>query len=537
MKKYEKEFDYYRKINKQHFENYIKEKLSSLPISKELKAIDKSDLLVSSDYNSLYPSAMAHEKSTWPAIETAKAINPEDSEVYCKLFNTGEWASLNKTGFFKVKYHNPENLILQHMAVKEDVYNETKNKSENVNRFRNGDITQHLTSVDIEEVVRIGGIVEEFYEVFICDNLDYNPFKEYILDMTTKRNEYKKQGKNILQDMCKEISNGTYGGCIRCDIHEILKCVSENWMKTEYDDRVKEYIPLKNGNYLVNVKDHNGVDDNGVSKKVNSQPFQFGSLILSHSKRLMNDVILALDGFKNNKIYYGDTDSVYIHKNDYNMLIEKGLVGKDLFQSKNDYGENAGIVYGLFLAPKVKYCIVIDENGILSQKTTFKGFNQNINNITFKDFLDLERGKTLKNISKLKWKRELGGIKIPHRRLGCENCEESRKCLNCELKPEMNCFNCEKNKSCQDCLINITRISEYSVEINKLKRKLENELGYMLPYYQTENNIVKEKPVKKPIKKCSKCENGINPDNYIKNKTICRECHNENMRKRRNMGS
>ena len=101
----------------------------------------------------------------------------------------------------------------------------------------------------------------------------------------------------------------------------------------------------------------------------------------------------------------------------------------------------------------------------------------------------------------------------------------------------MNCFNCEISKSCQDCLSKITRISEYSVEINKLKRKPENELGYMLPYYQTEDNVVKEKPVKKPIKKCSKCENEINHDNYIKNKTICRECHNENMRKRRNMGS
>ena len=72
-------------------------------------------------------------------------------------------------------------------------------------------------------------------------------------------------------------------------------------MKTEYDDGVKDYIPLKNGNYLVNVKDYDGVDDNGVSKKVNSQPFQFGSLILSHSKRLMNDSILALGGFKNKK--------------------------------------------------------------------------------------------------------------------------------------------------------------------------------------------------------------------------------------------
>ena len=334
--------------------------------------------------------------------------------------------------------------------------------------------------------------------------------------------------------MCKKISNGTYGGCIRWDIHDVLKCVSENWMKTEYDDRVKEYIPLKNGNSLVNVKNHDGVDDNGVNKKVFSQPFQFGSFILSHSKRLMNNVILALDGFKNNKIYYGDTDSVYIHKNDYNMLIEKGLVGKDLFQSKNDFGESAGIVYGLFLALKVNYCIVIDENGILSQKTTFKGFNQNINTITSKDILDLEQGKTLKNISKLKWKRELAGIKIPHRKVGCENCDASKKCVGCEIKPEMNCFNCEISKSCQDCVSKITRIADYSVEINKLKRQPEGEFGHMLPYYETENKIVIDKPVQKPIKRCSKCETALNIEKYIKKKTICRACHNENMRKRGN---
>ena len=59
----------------------------------------------------------------------------------------------------------------------------------------------------------------------------------------------------------------------------------------------------------------------------------------------------------------------------------------------------------------------------------------------------------------------------------------------------------------------------------------------MLPYYQTEDIVVKEEPVKKQIKKCSKFEIDLNPDNCIKNKTICRECHNENMRKRRNMGS
>ena len=99
---------------------------------------------------------MAHEKSTWPAIETAKAIKTEDSEELCKLFNIGQWTSLNKTRLFRVKYHNPENLfhnIIQHMAVKEDVYNDaTKNKCESVNRFRDGDITQHLTSLILKKL-------------------------------------------------------------------------------------------------------------------------------------------------------------------------------------------------------------------------------------------------------------------------------------------------------------------------------------------------------------------------------------------------
>ena len=85
--------------------------------------------------------------------------------------------------------------------------------------------------------------------------------------MTVIRNEYKKQGKDILQNMCKITSNGTYGGYIRRDISDVLKCVSEHWMNTEYDDRVEEWFHLKNVNYMAKIQDHGGVDDNGISKK------------------------------------------------------------------------------------------------------------------------------------------------------------------------------------------------------------------------------------------------------------------------------
>ena len=48
---------------------------------------------------------------------------------------------------------------------------------------------------------------------------------------------------------------------------------------------------------VLKIKVREGVDDEGISKKVNSQPSHLGSYILSHSKRLMTGVILVLDGF------------------------------------------------------------------------------------------------------------------------------------------------------------------------------------------------------------------------------------------------
>ena len=127
------------------------------------------------------------------------------------------------------------------MSVKEQVSNPIKNRSEEVNRFRNGYIRQHLTSVDIEEIVRVGGIKIEFFEGFICDNIDYNPFEKFVLEMTAKINQYKKEKRNILQTQAEKVSNVVYGYYTkRSHIEDVHKCVSSHWMKTEYHDRVIE---------------------------------------------------------------------------------------------------------------------------------------------------------------------------------------------------------------------------------------------------------------------------------------------------------
>ena len=366
----------YRKTNKKELDKFLERKLGELEISKELQKINKDDLLVSYDFNSLYPSAQIDKNSTWPKIETAYPLKKHMNDAICYLFNSGKWNQLNRSAFLTIKYHNPENLIFQHLPIKEKIKNPYKNnRFEEINRMRNGIIIDTLTSVDIVEIIKCGGVILEVFEGFFCHNLEFNPYTEFVTDMFQKRDLFKSQGKDLLQNLAKKIGLSVYGGNIRKDINEEYKCVTENWMRENFDDRVKEWFPLKNGNFIVKLEDDDGVDDYDKAKSKNTMPSHFGSFILSHSKRLMNDVFREIDAFYNNIIYYTDTDSGYIHKKYWKKLDEKGYVGKKLGQGKNDYGDS-GIFYAWFLAPKIKYCLVIDDFGIISAKRTFKGYSE-----------------------------------------------------------------------------------------------------------------------------------------------------------------
>jgi ABC-type enterochelin transport system substrate-binding protein len=43
--------------------------------------------------------------------------------------------------------------------------------------------------------------------------------------------------------------------------------------------------------------------------------------VLSYSKVIMNNFILKMDAHKESKIYYMDTDSMYIHVNDFEKYL------------------------------------------------------------------------------------------------------------------------------------------------------------------------------------------------------------------------
>ena len=63
---------------------------------------------------------------------------------------------------------------------------------------------------------------------------------------------------------------------------------------------------------------------------------------------------------------------MYIEIKYWDVLDKANIVGKNLYQGKNDY-ETGGIFYGLFLAPK-KHCLIFNEFGVIQQHMTFGGF-------------------------------------------------------------------------------------------------------------------------------------------------------------------
>ena len=172
-KEYEAQFDDYRHENVEDKEKYIDQKLGELRLHKLIQKIELIHLLWDFDAVSLYPSAMWDEKSIYPRIETGYAYTRDMNDELVKKFNNQTFTQ--GSAILKIKYYNPKDLVVQHIPIKE------KDKKIEINRMRNGYIIDTLTSVDIQEIVKIGSRIIEIYEgVIYRENFKVSPFRKVI---------------------------------------------------------------------------------------------------------------------------------------------------------------------------------------------------------------------------------------------------------------------------------------------------------------------------------------------------------------------
>ena len=146
------------------------------------------------------------------------------NDVYVEAFNNHTFnEDGDESAILTIIYYNPLNLIFQHLPIKEKV------EKLEVNRMRNGYIIDTLTSLDIQEIVKVGGKVIEIYEgVIYRENFKVSPFRKVIEKLFALRQKNKDEKNDLMQGLIKLIKNSLYGVQIRRDINESYYCKSEN---------------------------------------------------------------------------------------------------------------------------------------------------------------------------------------------------------------------------------------------------------------------------------------------------------------------
>ena len=180
----------------------------------------------------------------------------------------------------------------------------------------------------------------------------------------------------------------------------------------------------------------------------------------------MYNFILAIAGFYTIDLYYEDTDSMYIENKHWDKLDKSKLIGKELLQCKNDPGSDSDIFYGLFLAPKIKFCLTINKLGVIDEHKIFKRFAKlSDNSERIEYFKMFECDKLIAKVPS-SWKKSFScGVTIPL---------NMRKCTDC--RKDILCDGCDK-------LVN--QNEEFSASLNEIKREAPNDFVHLLPKYIT----------------------------------------------------
>lgn len=189
---------------------------------------------------------------------------------------------------------------------------------------------------------------------------------ELIRSAFSKRKEYKEKG-NPIQNIYKLVLNSIYGKTVQKPISDEIKFiknnkiaayVSKNYHKIKYTEKVSSAISktleTSTGRTLVKMEKQ-------ISEFKNNA--LLGVRILSMSKRIMHEVMTIKIRDKGvltrPRIYYTDTDSMFIVQEDLDKLIVeyskrygRELVGNEMGQFHSDFPKGTHAVESVFLGKK-----------------------------------------------------------------------------------------------------------------------------------------------------------------------------------------
>ena len=142
---------------------------------------------------------MCDKNSIYPRIETVYAFTENMNGELVENFNNGIFRQ--GSAILKIKYYNPKSLIVQHLPVKE------REKKIEINRMRNVFIIDTLTSVDIEEFVEFGKVIQIYEVVIYQESFKISPSREVKDKLFALRQKDKDDNNEVMQLLVKLLMN------------------------------------------------------------------------------------------------------------------------------------------------------------------------------------------------------------------------------------------------------------------------------------------------------------------------------------------
>lgn len=246
----------------------------------------------------------------------------------------------------------------------------------------------YLTHFELEDFIKYQEGSVEFLEAIYWKGSKDTRMSNYIKECYELRKKYKKEG-NQLQEVLKLFMNSSYGKTIQKDIKEDYrfydKRSGDKFLKNNYG-RIKEIIEINPQTYWFKL--------DGINE-LTFIPCHIGALILGMSKRIMNEVICTAED-NNIDVYYQDTDSIHIKKQDVKSLADafearfgRELIGLEMGQFHVDFplidNKETWSKRSIFLGKKCYIDCLINTEGKEEDFIRMKGVPERVVKNTAKD--------------------------------------------------------------------------------------------------------------------------------------------------------
>lgn len=283
------------------------------------------------DAVSLYPSAMAR-------IEGFIKGEP-------KILNDNqlEYNIIKKFNFYFVEIEILKVGILRKFPLMSIMNEKTKSREYTNNTIGHKII---VNKYDLEDLINFQKVEFKILRGYFFNDGFNTKINEEIKYLFEKRKELKKIG-NKSQSLYKLIMNASYGKLIQKPHDKKIKFFDK---KDDYNKFYERYY-----NEMITATNYDENDENKMRVEIKTHTGEFftephlGSMILSMSKRIMNELI-CLGEDLNLNIYYQDTDSIHIEdkeieilKNAYELKYNKNLIGEEMGEFHSDFNDKFNI--------------------------------------------------------------------------------------------------------------------------------------------------------------------------------------------------